>query len=47
MILVMRAKTSTDLVAERDDVVVRSEQRRKDRRIGTVESVAVILRPDV
>lgn len=43
----VRADTSTDLVSERDYVVIRSEQRCKDRRIGTVESVAVILRPNI
>lgn len=47
MVLETRAKTSADLVAERDNVVIRPEQRREDRRIGTVVSVAVILRPDI
>lgn len=47
MILKFRAHTATYLESKRDNVVIRSEQRWKDRRIGTVVSVAVIVRPDV
>src|SRR5436190_18088787 len=43
----MRADTSTELITKRDDVVVRPEQRREDRRIGAVILVAVILRPNI
>lgn len=46
-VTVTSAETPTELEAERDDVIVRAEQRREDCRVGAVEFVAVIFWPDV